>query len=219
MSYRAVVSSLVLVGLTVLGGRTGRAAATVDPAVVGERLIRIESMMESLEVSLASQKRQIDELANAVQKLREEALQQGNRRPWADDVRRLSSAIEEVDRKRIADSEQVVKVLGDLRKAVAAGAESPKPSKATPPARSGAARSNAPAGSAAKGGESTPEKAVPYVFQEGDVLSRVVAEFNEQAKREGYTTLTTDQVMKFNGLKDAKRIPKGATIQLPLYKK
>jgi hypothetical protein len=185
-----------------------------------------------LELALASQKRQIDALGNEVHKMRDEMSRQGDtlrqsssQRPWADDLKRLADAINEVDRKRAADGEQVVKVLTDLKRAVASSADIPKPSKSASSgsrgstgrgANSEGAGDKASEKASDKPTEKPPEKALEYVIERGQSLSEVIVSFNEEAKRQGYKPLTVSQVMKFNDIKDDRRVPVGAKILLPV---
>ncbi len=214
------------------------AAQPVDPAVVGERLQRLSATLESVELSQASQKRQMDNLGNEVQRLRQEVSQasrdmasQGSRRPWAedtkrlsDDVKRLAEAIAEVDRKRASDHEQVLKILADLRRAIAAAAETPAPRTRGPetPALSGRGKDREPHD---KDKDKEPEKETPasepdkyveHVVQAGQTLSLIVNGFNNSARKQGYKTLTTDQVAKFNKIRDVSKIPEGMKLKLPL---
>src|SRR5690606_32697075 len=122
MSFRVHLGGWIAFGLMVAG--MSSVAQAIDPAVVGERLQRLAASVEALELALASQQRQIDALVSEVQSIRQDVLKQGARRPWTDDIRQLTNAIAEVDRKRVADSEQVVKLLNELRKSVSALAES-----------------------------------------------------------------------------------------------
>lgn len=214
------------------GPRAG--AQSVDPAVVGERLQRLSVAVEAVEASQSSQRRQIEELGTSLHHLREETLNRGNQRPWADDLKRqnedlkrLAAAIEDVDRKRIADHKQVLEILADLRKAVAAAAEAPPPRT---PSRPPADRSDETgAGSrGGKGGGDKPDrtpkaepadKYIEHVMEPGQSLSLVLKGFNEEAKKKGYQPLTVQQVMKYNKITDERRIPQGATLKLPLYPK
>lgn len=223
MSFRPLLAGLVAAGVIgLVGGRPVQGQA-VDPAVVGERLQRLTATMESLEMALASQKRQIDSLSSELLKLRDEVQNQSHARPWAEDMKRLADGIAEVDRKRASDSEQVVRVLGDLRKSVAALAEAP-PARSAPVEREDKGRRGGGAAPARSGGEDpgkeiTASKAVPHVLERGQSLSEVVTSFNEQAKKQGYQPLTVDMVMKFNKITDARRVPAGMTLQLPLIPK
>jgi small-conductance mechanosensitive channel len=190
------------------------AAQGVDPAVVGERLQRLAASVEAVEATQASQRRQIEELGSSLHRIREDLQSQGSQRPWAEDLKRqnedlkrLAAAIEEVDRKRIADHKQVLEILADLRKAVAAAADAPS---TRPPNRPAPDRTPKP---------ESAEKWIEHVMEPGQSLSLVLRGFNEEAKKKGYQPLTVQQVMKFNRIADERRIPQGATLKLPLYPK
>lgn len=216
MRFCPAIGGFLVAGMLAVTMSARVRAENVDPAVVGERIQRLTAAVESLELALASQKRQIDALANELYKVRDEMARQGDtlrqssQRPWADDLKKLADAISEVDRKRAADGEQVVRVLSDLKKAVASATDTPKPSRAT--ARSTASRG----GDGDKAAEAPPEKALEYVLESGQRLSEVVSSFNEEAKRQGYKTLSVSQVMKFNNIKDDRRIRAGTKLLLPV---
>lgn len=238
MRLRPAVSGFLVAGMLAAATAARSNAQSIDPAVVGERIQRLTAAVESLELSMASQKRQIDALGNEVHKMRDEMSRQGDalrqsstQRPWADDLKRLADAISEVDRKRAADGEQVVKVLNDLKRAVAASTEIPKPSRAAPSEpRTGSSRGGGSGRSADTSGDKDkdkdkgddkptdkpPDKALEYVLERGQRLSDVVVSFNAEAKKQGYQTLSVAQVMKFNNIKDDKRIREGAKILLPV---
>lgn len=213
------------------------AASGIDPAVVGERLERLNAAVEAVEASQSTQRRQIDELGSSLHKIREDLLQQGGQRPWADDfkrhgddlrrqsedLKRLAAAIEEVDRKRAADHKQVLEILADLRKAVAAAAEAPpsRPQNRPAPDRtddSGSGRGSGTRDKPPKPAEA-PEKFTEYTVGPGESLSLVVRAFNEEAKKKGYQPVTVQQVMKFNRITDERRVPSGATLKIPLVTK
>src|SRR4030095_16901278 len=215
MSLHRAFRLLAVACVMVLGLQKVPAAEVVDPAVVGERLQRLTATVESLELSLASQRRQIDELTSELQKVREELLEQTTRRPWADDIKRLADAIKEVDRNRAADREQVEKVLDDLGKNVSTLAEPSKPAPTTP-GRSD--REGRGVGTTANPQEptdaspSTPKAREPaadnvyeHVMERGEVLSEVVRRFNAAAQAKGYRALTIQEVMKYNNITDARR--------------
>lgn len=219
------------------------AAQSVDPAIVGERLQRLNATVESLELTAASQRRQIESLSNELHKVREETNREltarGNQRPWAEDIKRhdtdlkrLADAIAEVDRKRIADHEQVLKILGELRKSITTLAETP-PARVTPPKSSSETReprSGNPGRSRPEPGADKPDKsdksedapavkAVPYTVGKGESLGIIIDGFNSDAKKKGYQTLSVQQVMKFNKITNANRVREGMVLNLPLYPK
>lgn len=219
MRIRGGLGTFLAAGMLAGIAATRLPAQPIDPAVVGERIQRLTAAVESLELAMASQKRQIDALAGELVKIREEmgrqgdAMRQRDTRPWADDMKRLADAIAEVDRKRASDGEQVVRVLNELKKAVATGPDTSRSAKAPEP-RATPGRTKAP--EAEKPSEKPPDRALEYVLERGQSLSEVVVSFNEEAKKQGYQPLTTAQVMKFNDIKDDRRIPVGARILLPV---
>lgn len=227
MRFRPAARPCLLAGLLAFASPLipDSGAQAIDPAVVGERLQRLQVTVDSVEAASVSQKRQIDTLANQIQRLREEQTRdmaelsaKSSQRPWAEDLRRqnedlkrLAAAIEEVDRKRVADHEQVLKVLADLRKAVAALAEAP----AAKPTRRGTREDKAPDRQDPPADPAV--KAIPYTVGRGETLSVIVEGFNVDARKKGYQTLSVQQVMQFNHITDARRIPVGAILNLPLY--
>lgn len=207
------VSPHLIVGACLLLGLGAPAPAQpIDPAILGERLQRLLAVVESLEVTVATQQRQIESLGNEVQRLRDDLSQQGQNRAWAADVKRLGDAVSEVDRKRLADQEQVLKVLNDLKKSVAAAVDAPTRSPA--PSRPATTPSTAAASAT---GTATPPKALPVTVERGQTISDLVRAFNEQASRQGVRPLTINEVMKFNNITDARRVQEGQSVLLPMY--
>ncbi len=215
MSFRTVLrGSVPILGALWLALGSAAAAEAVDPAVVGERLQRLNASVEALEQTLASQRRQIESLTAEVQRLRTEASDRKHQRPWVEDLKLVADAVNEVDRKRIADSEQVVKVLSELRKAISAAAEAP------PKAVASRSSTNADAQESSRPTrDAVPEKSLPYVIRKGDRLSDIVVSFNAEARKQGYQPITIDQVVKFNKLQGPNKILEGMTLQLPIVTK
>jgi TolA-binding protein len=204
VSPRLIVWACLLLGLG-----APATAQTVDPAILGERLQRVLAVVESLEVTVANQQRQIESLGNEVQRLRDDLSQQGQNRAWTTDIKRLGDAVSEVDRKRLADQEQVLKVLNDLKKSVTAAVDAPTRAPSRP--------ATTPSTSASTSGTATPPKALPINVERGQTISDLVRAFNEQASRQGVRPLTITEVMKFNNITDARRVQEGQSVLLPMY--
>ncbi len=242
MSFRPALRRLALTALiALLGGKAlGAGAYDLDPAVVGERIQRLNATVEALEQASTSQQRRIDTLGTELGRLREETTRElarnGAQRPWSEDLlrqsdeikrhtedlKRLAEAISEVDRKRAADHEQVLKVLGELRKAITAMADAPpgrsSPNRSAPESpRSTSRRDNDRSSANNAPVEPAPAKSVPYTVGRGDTLSLIVESFNADAGKKGYLPVTVSQVMKFNKITDARRLAAGAQLNLPLY--
>jgi chromosome segregation ATPase len=178
-------------------------------AVLDERVQRLTATVEALEASLLNQKRQIAALTEEIQRLRDEAARAEARPagPSHEDLQRLADKLAEVDRKRMADNGQVLAALAELRK-LPPPAASPRAARARE--REPEIRPALPALNA--------DQAVEYVVEKGQSLSQIVASFNAEAKKQGYKTLTVDDVMRFNAITDARRLREGQKLQLPLVK-
>lgn len=184
-----------------------------DTPLLEERLQRLTTTVELLEAALAEQERKLNLVIEELQRLREEVASASTRRPWAEDLRQLSDAIAEVDRKRAADNELVLKVLSELKTPAPAPAEPARP-QGTKPGR--AADSTEPSKNRPEQAE---EKAIEYTMLKNETLSGVVSRFNADAKKQGYQPLTVAQVMEFNKIEDPRRIREGARIWLQVISK
>jgi LysM repeat protein len=106
-----------------------------------------------------------------------------------EEIKRLTEALREVDRKRLDDAERIHAELKKLGDSLEASAQ--KLQKRTPPPTP---EKKTPEKSA------TPEKGFEYTVEKGDTLSLIV-----QAYREKNIKITTDQILKANpGLKPEK---------------
>ncbi|MFN0066113.1 MAG: hypothetical protein ACKVYV_00610 [Limisphaerales bacterium] len=189
----------------------GLAAAPLcgqDAAVLDERVQRLNATVEALENAFANQKRQITALNEELQQLRADlARNAAPKGPTYDDLQKLTEKLAEVDRKRVADNEQILKALGELKKlppmaparpAPRAAERDPDKEKEPPPLKA--------------------DQAVEHIVGRGQALSQIVAAFNTDAKRQGFRTLTVDEVMRFNGITDARKLREGQKLNLPLVK-
>lgn len=199
----AVRFALLLLAAAGLGAAPLRAQ---DAAVLDERVQRLNATVEALENAFANQKRQLVALTEELQQLRADlARNAAPKGPTYDDLQKLADKIAEVDRKRVADNEQILKAIGELKKLPAAAPARPtprpaerEPDEAPPPLKA--------------------DQAVQHVVGRGQALSQIVAAFNADAKRQGFRTLTVDEVMRFNGITDPRKLREGQRLNLPLVK-
>ena len=115
-----------------------------------------------------------------------------------DMLRKLAEKLQEIENKRVADNERIVKAIEKLEKAPASGARAPRnlPTTETPRNNPG------PGGPAEKGYE--------YVIASGDTLSTIA-----QAYREKGVKVTVEQILKANpGLKE-KSLKVGQKVFIP----
>jgi LysM repeat protein len=160
-------------------------AAWAQDAAVEERLNKINGHVEDLLAAQKLQQERIAELAKELGNIREQAAKPPGNFASQEEMRKLAEKLQEIDQKRVADNEKILKEIEKLGRAGAVARterKAPK-SQAEPSASAGTI------GGAEKGFE--------YVIQSGDTLSTIA-----QAYREKGIKITSDQILKANpGLK------------------
>jgi LysM repeat protein len=171
-------------------------------AATQERLDKISGRIDDLIAGQDALTKQMSELRRELAQVREMASKpQGD---WAsrEDVKRVAKGIEDVDRKRIADSELVQKQLEKIRQAL----DKPLPPLKRPSVA--APKDNAPPERAEK--LDKPQQGVEHVVKQGETLSGIVAACREQKIK-----VTRQQILDANpGLKPDLLIP-GKKIFIP----
>jgi len=182
--------SFLLIGLTLA---TLTPTVRAQDAATEERLNKLNGLVQDLVEDKANMKKQIDVLAKEITSLRE----QGSRAPSAasaEDLRKLAEKIQEIDHKREADKELILKEIEKLAKTLKDG----RPRLTPTPANSGSGTA-APA-----------DKGYEYVVQTGDTLSAIVTAYREQGVK-----ITVEDILKANpGLK-ATSLSVGKKIFIP----
>ena len=171
-------------------------------AATQERLDKLGGRIDDLIAGQEALTKRVDELRRELASVRELASKpQGN---WAtpEDLKRVAKGIEDVDRKRIADSELVQKQLEKIREAL---------NKPLPPLKqptSTAPKDKTPPEKLDK--PSRPQEGVEHVVKAGETLSSIVAACREQKIK-----VTQKQILEANpGLKPDLIIP-GKKIFIP----
>jgi LysM repeat protein len=154
-------------------------------AATEERLNKLSAQMDVLIEAKDAQNKRIDELARQVRELQEQAGKPNASYATPEDLKRLADKLKEVDDKRVADNESVVKTIEKLGKNLGAA-----PIKRTVPT------------AVPNTGDSSPTSAIPsegfeYIVQSGDTLGAIV-----KAYRDKNIKVTIQQVLNANpGLK------------------
>lgn len=152
--------------------------ARAQDAATRERLDKLAGQVEDLLEDKSSAKKQLDAMAKEIQSLREERSSSPNAAS-AEELRKLAEKVQEIDRKREADKELILKEIEKLGKLIA--------QKPRPQAAATGTQTDRP----------EKEKGYEYVVQSGDTLSVVVAAYKEQGVK-----VTVDDILKANpGLK------------------
>jgi LysM repeat protein len=168
-------------------------------AATQQRLDELSGRIENLIAAQDALTKQVNELRRELNSVHELASKPtGN---WAspEDLKRVAKGIEDVDRKRIADSELVQKQLEKIRQALDRPIPQPKKTASVPVKESSVPEK-----------ATTPREGVEHVIKPGETLSAIV-----QACREQKIKVTQKQILDANpGLKPDLLIP-GKKIFIP----
>ena len=173
--------SILLLAAWLGGGMLVRA----EDAAVEERLNKLSGHIEDLLAAKAEQDKRIAVLVREVEALREQAAKPAGNYASAEDVRKLADVVKEVDRKRVADNEQIAKQIEAIGKAAANAGRAP-------------VRRSEPAAPSSKSGASGGEAGFEHIIASGDTLSTIA-----EAYRAKGVKVTADDILKANpGLKE-----------------
>lgn len=175
--------------------------ARAQDAALEERVNKLNGYVQDLLAAQEAQRKQIDALAQEVQSLRDKIGQSNPNTATQDDLRKLAEKLQEVDRKREADRDLILKEIEALGKST---------SKQKPVTLKPIPAGNTTTSDAAAGKSAANEKGYEYEVKAGDTLSAIVAEYREQGIK-----VTVDQILKANpGLK-ATTMKVGQKIFIP----
>ncbi len=174
--------------------RAQDAGAAADPAVQ-ESYQKLTGRVQDLSETVELQRKRIDVLEAEIKTLREEQGKPNTNVADRDELRQLAEKVKEIDEKRAADKDVILKEISKLGKTPTANS-SPKP-KVDPKAATGADGNY---------------EGFEYVMKDGDTLSKVVAAYREKGVK-----VTVAQVLKhpLNAKLDANKIQVGQKIFIP----
>lgn len=173
-------------------------AATVfgQDSATQQQLDKLGGQIQDLQAAIAQQdkrisalEKEVGDLSNKVGNLSDKASNSAS----VDDLKKLAEQVQEIDQKRQADNEKILKALEKLGSKVAAGRASQiKPVTSE--------SSNA-AGS---------QKGYYYPVQSGDTISAIAKAYRDQGVK-----VTTEQILKANPGLDPKSLIPGKKIFIP----
>ena len=170
-------------------------------ARVDDLFSAIESLQKRFSAMQDEVRKMHDEVARASEKTKDTSSQ--------DNLKQLAKAIEEVDKKRVADRDKLLSAFADLEKSITSLANAPKPKESpTTTAKPPKTRVQSPKGESTT--PSTPEKGYEYTVLEGDTLNRIVLALNKQGMK-----LTAKQISDANPNVNWNRLPIGHKIFIP----
>jgi hypothetical protein len=186
------------------GNSSSAAAALADRQDAEERYRRLNSAIEELIAAEVQQRKRINELADQLQKLREDVLranQAVSSCASAEDLKRLAKSVQEIEQKRAQDQELIKERFEELKKLYKSApvlTETRPAGGETPPTDK---RAEAPAGDM---------KGYEYEVKAGDTLSLVVQAYRKQGVK-----VTSAQVIKANPGLNPNRLITGKKIFIP----
>ena len=187
-----LLSILVLAAATGYLGAQDTASSESD-----EKINRLNGYIQDLREAQAAQNKRIDAIAKEIEALREQAGQAGESRASAEDLRKLAEQVRDLDKKREADKELILKEIESLAKKPA----NSKPRNETHPPATGDNTPSTPGGN---------EKGYDYVVQSGDTVSSIAKSYRDQNIK-----VTVDQILKANPGLDPKNLRVGKKIFIP----
>jgi LysM repeat protein len=172
-------------------------AARGQDAATQQQLDKLSGQIQDLIDARDVQIKRMDALEKEVNDLRDKLNQPAvNNYASADDVKKLAAQIQEIDQKRQADNEQILKTIAKLGKI-----------GGTPAPSHQAASATSSAGSTPATG---PQKGYNYTIASGDTISAVAKAYRAQGVK-----VTTEQIMAANPGLDATKLSVGQKIFIP----
>jgi TolA-binding protein len=176
--------------------------AQAQESATQQQIDKLTGQVQDMLDAQAQQGKRIDDLAKQISDLSDKVnTPQVNNSANADDLKALAEKVQEIDQKRQADREMILKQIDKAAK-MAAGAPTTHihSTPNTTPATSG--------GDAAT--PSTPQKGYYYVVKDGDYLSTIAKAYRDQGVK-----VTTSQILKANPGLDANKLYTGKKIFIP----
>ncbi len=186
----------ILIGIFILG--IFLAAARAQDDATQQQINKLTGQIQDLVDAQALQAKRLDALEKEINELRDKS--SGGTGVSQDDLQKLADQVQEIDKKRQADRELILKEIEKLGKAGGGSGSGRK----SPPAVSTTPTDNpAPTGTG-------PQKGYDYTIQRGDTVLAIAKAYREQGIK-----VTTDQILKANPGLDPKNLIVGKKIFIP----
>jgi LysM repeat protein len=175
------------------------AAARAQDDATQQQINKLNGQIQDLIDAQAVQAKRIDALEKEIGELRDKSGQPGaTDTANADDLKKLADQVQEIDKKRQADRELILKEIEKLGKV----GGSTSGHRSTP-----IVSTNPPAGGSGPGGK---QSGYEYSIQRNDTLNIVAKAYRDQGIK-----VTADQILKANPGLDPKNLKVGQKIFIP----
>lgn len=205
--FPLALAALLLSGTSFVRAQDAAAAALARQAEE-EQYRSLNTRVVNLEESNQSLQKKIQDLTETLHKLREEVARSANNKEMVavqESIRRLESAIKEVDEKRIADNTKVLAALENIKQAIAS-----RPAPRSGGESEGGGTRTKPVNPPSRGGGNVTEDGYNYSIKSGDTLSGLVSALRSQGIK-----VTQKQVTEANPNVNWNRLKVGQTIFIP----
>jgi hypothetical protein len=187
-------------------------AVHAQDAATDERIKQLNGRIDDLRESQDALKKHIERLVKEVETVREQASKPTGNYASVEDLKALAKSVEEVDRKRVKDYENIDTKLQELKKLLL----NPN-SGTTKPPKKGATTAVPDAGTEKSGSDKAnadkpqaDEKGYPYTIKKNDTLDAIVLAYKEKNIK-----VTVDQILKANPGLVPERMRTGQKIWIP----
>jgi LysM repeat protein len=176
-------------------------AARGQDAATQQQIDKLTGQIQDLLEAQAAQTKRMDALEKEIGDLRDKLNQPtANDSASADDLKKLAAQVQEIDKKRQADNEQILKAIEKLGKA-GGGSMGHKPSPTVTPAT--------PTDTSTPG-TGGPQKGYDYTIAAGDTISAIAKAYHTQGVK-----VTTAQILAANPGLNPNSLVVGKKIFIP----
>ena len=176
--------------------------APAQDAATQQQLDKMYGQIQDMQAAQELQGKRLDALAKQISELADKvntpAVSDGATR---DDLKALAMQVQEIDKKRQADRELILKEIENLGKASGGSPPSRKPKPVPETTAAAGDNSIAPA---------TPQKGYEYKVQAGDTVGAIARAYHDQGVK-----VTTSQILKANPQLDPAKLYVGQKIFIP----
>ena len=193
------ISFLILFAVFAVATVFGQDAATQS------QIDKLSGQIQDLLAAQEQQSKKIDALSREISELRDKVnTPQVNNSASNEDLKNLAEKVQEIDKKRQADRELILKEIEKLGKATGSASDTPPPHKKSSVTTS--KQTDDPGTTAPP----TPQKGYEYTVKSGDTLAAIVKAYRDQG-----VNVTKTQILKANPGLDANKLYSGKKIFIP----
>lgn len=193
-AMKKIAILILLAGLTV--------STTFGQDATQQQIDKLSGQIQDLTATLGQQTKRLDAMEKEISDLREKInTPQVNDSASREDLKKLADAVQEIDKKRQADRDLILKTLQHELGKTSGGA----PTRSKPDADVSKA-----ADDATTAAPDVPQKGYYYTVQSGDTIAAIAKAYHDQGVK-----VTTGQILKANPKVDPAKLFVGQKVFIP----